>query len=273
MLSKKINSIWLNELTWQDVEEYLEDEEIVIIPVGSTEQHGPAGPLGLDSYVSKVLAEDVAKKTGVLVTPPLWFGDSSHHLEFPGTISLRAETLVEVIKDMVRSLSQNGFKKILIINGHKSANLSALETACKSVHEDDLKDTMLAIADPINITKGITDIKDTIEHHAGELEISHVWYKYPDIIKEEKLEETSHIDLTKDLSQFATSDLLGKNEETINVIWNSHEEKKIAPNGSFADSTKASREKGKKYHEYLVNVLVKFIDWMRDNKSFVGQLE
>ena len=73
-------SVWLQELTWEDVEAYLKESNIIICPVGSTEQHGPAGPLGLDSLVAIALAEDVAKATKVLCAPPLWFGDSSHNL-------------------------------------------------------------------------------------------------------------------------------------------------------------------------------------------------
>src|SRR3990167_7533353 len=95
--------IWLNELTWKDVESYLKKENIVIVPVGSTEEHGFAAPLGLDTYVAIALAEDVAKKAKVLTTPPLWFGDSSHHLGFPGTISLRPQTLELVVSDIGRS--------------------------------------------------------------------------------------------------------------------------------------------------------------------------
>ncbi len=76
-------SVWINELTWEEIAEYLKQDDMIIFPVGSTEQHGPAGPVGLDSYVAISLAEDVAKKTGILCTPPLWFGDSSTHLGFP----------------------------------------------------------------------------------------------------------------------------------------------------------------------------------------------
>jgi creatinine amidohydrolase len=81
-------SIWLNELTWEDVRDYLKDKDIIIVPCGATEQHGPAGPLGLDGYVAIALAEDAARQAEVLSAPPLWYGDSSHHLGFPGTISL-----------------------------------------------------------------------------------------------------------------------------------------------------------------------------------------
>ena len=57
-----LKSVWLQELTWEDVAVYLNDEDIILCPVGSTEQHGPAGPLGLDSYVAIALAEDAAKE-------------------------------------------------------------------------------------------------------------------------------------------------------------------------------------------------------------------
>ena len=90
----------MNELSWEDVDNYLKKEDIVILPVGSTEEHGLAGPLGLDTYVSIALAEDVAKKTGVIVAPPLWYGDASHHLGFSGTMSLKSSTLISVIEDI-----------------------------------------------------------------------------------------------------------------------------------------------------------------------------
>ena len=108
---KKIQSVWMNELSWKDVSDYLKRENIVIVPVGSTEEHGLAGPLGLDSYAAISLAEDVGRKTNVLVTPPLWYGDSSHHLGFAGTLSLRTETLVSVIEDISESLEGTDSKK------------------------------------------------------------------------------------------------------------------------------------------------------------------
>lgn len=82
-MAAQLGSVWLQELTWEDVAAYLEDSDIIICPVGSTEEHGPAGPLGLDCLIAIALAEDVARATGTLCTPPLWFGDSPHHLGFP----------------------------------------------------------------------------------------------------------------------------------------------------------------------------------------------
>lgn len=264
-----LRSVWLQELTWEDVADYLKTEDIIVFPIGSTEQHGPAGPLGVDSYAAIALAEDTAKEAGVLVAPPLWFGDSPHHLDFPGSISLRTETLVAVVKDVIRSLERHGFKKFLIINGHKGTNLAGLVTACRSLHQYELPHVLLALADPMHLAKGIAHIKDAVEHHAGELEISHVWYKYPHLIKEEKL-TSEVVNLPSILSPFVPQDLLGKSGDNIEVFWNSREQKKFAPSGSFSDSSKASPEKGRQYHEYMVKNLVKFIDWVRNYDGPVG---
>lgn len=267
----KGRSIWLQELTWEDVEEYLKKKDIIIIPVGSTEQHGPAGPLGLDTYAAIAIAEDAAKKTDVLVSPPLWFGDSSHHLSFPGTISLRTETLVAVTKDVIRSLAKHGFNKIIIVNGHKGTNIAGLAAACRYLHQYELPHVIMALVDPMYLAKGVADIKENVEHHAGELEISQVWYKYPKTIKHDKLTE-SRVDLKEILSPFAKEDLLGHNGDTIEVFWNSYEQKHFAPNGSLSNSSKASPEKGKKYHEYIVNRLAEFIEWLKKYNGPLGNI-
>ena len=266
----KLQSVWINELSWDDVENYLKKENIVTLPVGSTEEHGLAGPLGLDSYAAIALAEDVAKKSGILVAPPLWYGDSSHHLGFAGTMSLNTSTLMAVISDLCESLAKNGVKKILIINGHKSANLPAIISAVKNLHEYSLQNVFFAVAGPMKIAKGIASkIKDNIEHHVGELEVSHVWYKYPHLIKNEKLSKKG-IDYERIFSQYSQYDLFGKSGDVIDIPWNSKEQKAFAPDGSFSDSSQSSPEKGKEYHEYMVNVLVNFISWLKTYKGPIG---
>ncbi|OIN92931.1 creatininase [candidate division WWE3 bacterium CG_4_9_14_3_um_filter_43_9] len=267
---KSLKSFWLNELTWEEVAEYLKEDDIVLVPVGSTEEHGPAGPLGLDTYVAIALAEDVAQKTGVLVVPPLWFGDSDHHLGFAGTISLRTETLIQVIKDVTRSLARHGFRKLIFINGHKKANLPAINTALKDLHEYELPQVLLAVVDPVKIAGSIASkIKEHKEHHAGELEISEVWYKYPKLIRQEKLTK-EEVNFEKVFSPFFQDDLFGAGKPTIDIMWNSKEQKEFAPSGSFSASDKASSQKGKKYHDYMVEVVVQFVRWLKAYKGPIG---
>src|SRR5437667_12909916 len=116
-------SAWIHELTWEEVRQYLDGDDICIVPIGSTEQHGPAGVVGTDTYVAIGLAEDAAKRAGVLVAPPMWYGESSHHMALPGTIAVRAEVLREEVTDVRRTLARHGFRNRRHITGHDASNL------------------------------------------------------------------------------------------------------------------------------------------------------
>lgn len=262
-----MNSVWINELTWEDVKEYLKEDNIVIIPVGSTEQHGPAGPLGVDCYAAMAIAEDAAKKTNVLVTPPIWFSDSPHHLEFPGTISLKPETLIAVIKDIVHSLERNGFKKFILINGHKGTNIPALTIACRDLQQYELPHVRMALTDPLYLCTNATEVKgDSAEHHAGVLEISHVMYKFPGLVKEDKF-ATEDVSLQNEFGDYIRKDLFGISKPTVEMFWNSYQQKKFAPHGNFSASDNSSAEVGKAYHYNMVDNLVEFIKWFKTYKG------
>lgn len=264
----ELPSVWLHELTWEEVEAYLRVRDTVIVPFGTTEQHGPAGPLGLDAYVAIGLAEEAARKAGVLTAPPVWYGDSSHHLGFPGTISLRTETLMQIVYDVVRSLARHGFRRILLINGHKWTNLAALTSAARNIREFELPDVRTAVADPMYLARGIAgNIKHANEHHAGELEVSQVLYKFPHVIRTEKLSDAS-CDFNQLLGPFGNDDLFGGGaRDTIDQPWTSAEQRRSAPTGQFSSNRAASIETGKRYHDYMVNKLVEYLTWWQSHEG------
>lgn len=113
----------LEDLNWMDVEHYLEKENRLILILGACEQHGNLSLL-TDIKIPLALADAASKLTGVLVAPPLNFGVSPYFLDFPGTLSLRVKTLISAVEDIVRSAHRQGFRRILILNGH-SGNISA----------------------------------------------------------------------------------------------------------------------------------------------------
>lgn len=107
----------LEDLTWMDVERYLAGDDRLMLVLGSTEQHATLSLL-TDVKIPLALADAASQQTGVPVAPPLNFGVSPYFLAYPGTLSLRVNTLNAVVEDVVRSAAGQGFRRILVLNGH-----------------------------------------------------------------------------------------------------------------------------------------------------------
>ena len=107
----------IEQMNWMMVEKYLKKDDRVILVLGACEQHGYLS-LQTDTLIPLSIAEGASQKTGVLVAPPLNFGNSPSFLSFPGTISFRVTTLIAAAEDMVRSLYGVGFRRFLFHNGH-----------------------------------------------------------------------------------------------------------------------------------------------------------
>ena len=107
----------LEDLNWMNVEEYLKQDDRLILVVGACEQHGYLSLL-TDVKIPQALADAASKQTGVLVAPALNFGSSPYFLAYPGTLSFRLTTLMDAGEDLVRSAYRQGFRRILVLNGH-----------------------------------------------------------------------------------------------------------------------------------------------------------
>jgi creatinine amidohydrolase len=125
----------LQHATWQEVEAYLEREKGIIVPIGSTEQHGPNGLVGTDAICPEAIAWELGERHGILVAPTQNLGMAQHHLAFPGTISLRPSTLMAVLRDTITSLSGQGFSHILFLNGH-GGNIGTMSAAFAEVYAE-----------------------------------------------------------------------------------------------------------------------------------------
>ena len=114
--------------TWPEVEDYLQTSQGIIIPIGSTEQHGPTGLIGTDAICAEIIAKGVGEEVQAMVAPTINVGMALHHTNFPGSISLRPSTMIQVILDYLTCLTKTGFTKFFFINGH-GGNIATLKSA------------------------------------------------------------------------------------------------------------------------------------------------
>lgn len=126
--------------TWPEVETYLDTSKGVIIPVGSTEQHGPTGFIGTDALCPEILAFGLAERrqasgNPVMVAPTLSIGMAQHHLGFAGSVTLRPSTMIAMVQDVVNSLAKHGFERFFFLNGH-GGNIATLNAAFSEIYAE-----------------------------------------------------------------------------------------------------------------------------------------
>lgn len=114
--------------TWPQVEAYLAHSKSVLLPIGSTEQHGPTGLIGTDALCAEAVAVRVGDILGVMVAPTIAVGMAQHHMDFPGSMTLRPSTLLAVVRDCLLSLVRHGFQRVLLVNGH-GGNVATVQAA------------------------------------------------------------------------------------------------------------------------------------------------
>ena len=128
-----MGAVELDRMTWREVRAEQElGRDTVVIAFGATEQHGPHMPLATDALLGDHLARIVAEQLDAFVAPTVRIGCSEHHLEFPGTVSLSAETFHAVVADVVRSLVRGGFRRVVLLPTH-GGNFGPLASALEQL--------------------------------------------------------------------------------------------------------------------------------------------
>ncbi len=192
----------LGDLTFVDIREYLQTKDTVLIPMASTEQHGPHLPLYTDTITAIEVSRRVAEHIGVLHTPPIWMGYSPQHMHEPGqgrgTITLRSSTLLNVMYDVARSLIHHGFNRLIFINGHGS-NIKVVDPILRKLRYE--TGALISFVKPymenyVGLMEGLLENppEETPGWHASELETSQDLAHNAEIVRMDRAEFTkAHI--------------------------------------------------------------------------------
>ena len=146
-------TVFLGEMTSPEVESFLLTSQTVIVPTGSTEQHGPHGPLLTDVLIPQEVARRAAPTVKAAVAPPINFALSYPHVGFTGLVHIRVATFMALVEDLCHSLASIGFRRIVFLNGHYD-NTYAIAYACANAKANGLSEDVVAF--PINYWDGLT---------------------------------------------------------------------------------------------------------------------
>lgn len=242
-------------LTWTEIEEMPDKENVVIIqPIGAIEQHGPHLPLAVDSAISVgVLGQALSKldsNIAAYALPCLYYGKSNEHWQFPGTITLSAETLLSVIKEMAESIYQSGFRKLVLMNSH-GGQPQIMEIAARDIHQqrpDFLVFPLFTWRVPHIAGELLTPEEKKYGIHAGDAETSIMLSLLPEQVKMERA--------VREYPQGLPQDSLLSMEGKLPFAWLTRE---LSQSGVMGDATAATVEKGDRLLASVADGWVKLI--------------
>ena len=225
-----------NNLRAPQLKSLAEENATVIIPVGSTEQHGPHLPVQVDALLATEISLKCASlfpaSTNVIVSPTVWCGLAEHHMDLGGTFTLDHNTFHSLLRCLCSSINRHGFTKICIVNGH-GGNIHSLHVIASEIkREINIKIivcTYWTLPDVENAFAEILEKQKNVRH-AGEAETSMLLHLKPDLVDKEALP----------ISNGPTEI---KYTNTGTYRWQSFKE--LSPNGVIGIPSAASAEKGK----------------------------
>ncbi len=234
-------------LTMPEFEYGLNVTRCVVIPVGSTEEHGSHLPLSTDTMQAYEVAKSASRLVPVFVAPPIHYGCCRSTSKHPGTISISTDTLKALLKDIITSLREQGLRQFVVLTGHagsthKMALIDAGEELIRKFH-----DISIAVLTEYDLAyeegKGL--IETPGDSHAGEIETSRIMHLFPELVKGCGQRE---------FPSFPRGMLVRNKRE----YWK---------DGVWGDPTRASREKGERIHDLVVKNLIEYVQFIEKFKE------
>ena len=198
----------LASMTWPEINEAALQQRVAVIPAGTLEDHGLHLPIDTDIVIADKICQMLADKLpdDIVVLPPITFGFSPHHLDGPGTITLKWDTFIQSTHQIISSLFYHGFRKVLIVNGHGS-NEPVLDIASRQaiLSNPDSQSAMISWWSLTKVQETVKGFRESVwTGHACELETSLYLAINPSLVRVDLFEE----DINPFMSQHFLADLV-----------------------------------------------------------------
>ena len=265
MTSRVFTEYRYEKLTWPEINEAIEANQVCIVPCGAVEQHGEHLPLDVDLVcpggIARGLGEQMPDR--VLILPTVAYGYTGHVMDFPGTINTHYETFIRQVLDVTKSLAYHGFKKIILLNGHGS-NMPNLDLAARRTNlETNAECVLIAWWHLLAIDENfMATVRDSVFpggwSHACELETSLYLYLSEEDVRKDKV--TDHINSHHDDGNpYIWVDLLTRGPAAL-TSWTST----YTPNGVIGEPSHATKEKGERVYVEAVKQLAGLVDFFQN---------
>ncbi|WP_254543604.1 creatininase family protein [Halomarina pelagica] len=242
--------MYLADRTWEELGDYFERESLALVPLGSTEQHGPHLPEATDHLIAEALAREAAERTGYLCTPTVNVGVSSHHRQFHGTMWVDPPAFRDYVASFTRNLAYHGIDRVVYVNAH-GGNVQHLREVGQRLHESGDAYCLEWMWDE-SIPDLVSDLFAYNGPHAGPKETAMIMHLRPDLVREDRLEaarDGGWVDFTYDAA-------------CVNGARTFYDCIENADNGAFGDQTDATAEKGRRLFEAATEQLIELCQWL-----------
>lgn len=252
--------MYLPDEAWPDLASYFEDQSLALVPLGSTEQHGPHLPEATDYLIAEAFAREAADRGGYLCTAPVRIGVSPHHRQFPGTMWVDPSVFRDYVESFSRNLAYHGIDRIIYVNAH-GGNIEHLREVGRRLHTDE---TAFAIEWMWN--DAIPDLVDeAFEHngpHGGPKETALIQHLRPELVHDERLADARDGGI-RDFQAYRDGEIeTGGRPPIVHGARTFYDARENSNNGVFGDQTDATAEKGAELFEAASDALVSLCDWL-----------
>jgi creatinine amidohydrolase len=243
----------LSKMTWQEIEERIGECDTIVVPVGSTEQHGPALPVDNDCFVATRFGELVCEflwpDYKVTLAPSVCFGFSPHHMDFSGTITLSELTLANTLVEICSSIDAHGFVNVVLLNGH-GGNDTAISNAIHILHGK-INARVFAIDWWSFISDKIPELFSRPAFHACDMETSVAWALGQRVLEDRRVDEPGRTPYPG----YFDADMLAPAPQVVTGA----SMKDFTDSGVVGYSTRATKEKGEIAVKLVVERVCAFI--------------